>query len=72
MFTDIRARYTPGGFPAMVNLDEVIDLSIIIQPVQSEVVLDNLRKKVSQLRGRDSRSIPKKAAYATLKNKRRS
>jgi conjugal transfer ATP-binding protein TraC len=43
-----RQVYT-GWLSSMVNLDEVIDLSIIIQPVQSEVVLDNLRKKVSQL-----------------------
>ncbi|HET9722015.1 MAG TPA: DUF87 domain-containing protein, partial [Candidatus Saccharimonadales bacterium] len=34
---------------SMINLDEVIDLSLIIQPVESQVVLDNLRKKVSQL-----------------------
>ncbi len=33
----------------MVNLDEVIDLSIIIQPVESQLVLENLRKKVGQL-----------------------
>jgi type IV secretory pathway VirB4 component len=38
-----------GWLSSMVNLDEVIDLSIIVQPVKSEVVLDNLRKKVSQL-----------------------
>jgi conjugal transfer ATP-binding protein TraC len=43
-----RQVYT-GWLSTMVNLDEVIDLSIIIQPVRSEVVLDNLRKKVSQL-----------------------
>jgi conjugal transfer ATP-binding protein TraC len=43
-----RQVYT-GWLSGMVNLDEVIDLSIIIQPVKSEVVLDNLRKKVSQL-----------------------
>jgi conjugal transfer ATP-binding protein TraC len=43
-----RQVYT-GWLSSMVNLDEVIDLSIIVQPVQSEVVLDNLRKKVSQL-----------------------
>jgi conjugal transfer ATP-binding protein TraC len=43
-----RQVYT-GWISGMVNLDEVIDLSIIIQPVKSEVVLDNLRKKVSQL-----------------------
>jgi type IV secretory pathway VirB4 component len=33
----------------MVNLDEVIDLSMVIQPVKSELVLENLRKKVGQL-----------------------
>jgi conjugal transfer ATP-binding protein TraC len=43
-----RQLYT-GWMSSMVNLDEVIDLSLIIQPVDSQVVLDNLRKKVSQL-----------------------
>jgi conjugal transfer ATP-binding protein TraC len=43
-----REVYT-GWLSTMVNLDEVIDLSIIIQPVRSEVVLENLKKKVSQL-----------------------
>jgi len=43
-----RQLYT-GWLSSMVNLDEVIDLSIIVQPVDSQVVLDNLRKKVSQL-----------------------
>jgi len=43
-----RQLYT-GWLSSMVNLDEVIDMSLIIQPVRSEVVLDNLRKKVSQL-----------------------
>src|SRR5262249_24059841 len=43
-----RQVYT-GWLSGMVNLDEVVDLSIIVQPVDSQVVLDNLRKKVSQL-----------------------
>src|SRR3954470_20025194 len=43
-----RQLYT-GWLSSMVNLDEVIDLSMVIQPVRREVVLDNLRKKVSQL-----------------------
>jgi conjugal transfer ATP-binding protein TraC len=43
-----RQVYT-GWLSSMVNLDEVIDLSMIIQPVDSQVVLNNLRKKVSQL-----------------------
>lgn len=43
-----RQLYT-GWLSSMVNLDEVIDLSMIVQPVDSQVVLNNLRKKVSQL-----------------------
>ncbi|MGH7156738.1 MAG: hypothetical protein ACREGG_01320, partial [Candidatus Saccharimonadales bacterium] len=43
-----RQLYT-GWLSNMINLDEVIDLSIIVQPVDSQVVLNNLRKKVSQL-----------------------
>lgn len=43
-----RQIYT-GWISSMVNLDEVIDLSIYIYPVESQVVLDNLRKKVAQL-----------------------
>jgi len=38
-----------GWLSNMVNLDEVIDLSMFIYPVDSQVVLENLRKKVSQL-----------------------
>src|SRR4029079_8593536 len=33
----------------LINVDEVIDLSMFIYPVESQVVLENLRKKVSQL-----------------------
>ncbi len=43
-----RQLYT-GWLSGMVNLDEVIDLSMYIYPVESQVVLENLRKKVSQL-----------------------
>lgn len=38
-----------GWLSGMVNLDEVIDISIYIYPVESQVVLENLRKKVTQL-----------------------
>lgn len=38
-----------GWLSSMVNLDEVIDMSIYIYPVESQVVLENLRKKVTQL-----------------------
>jgi conjugal transfer ATP-binding protein TraC len=43
-----RQLYT-GWLSAMVNLDEVLDLSMYIYPVESQVVLENLRKKVTQL-----------------------
>src|SRR6476619_4576857 len=43
-----RQVYT-GWLSGMVNLDEVIDLSMYIYPVESQVVLENLRKKVTQL-----------------------
>ena len=43
-----RQVYT-GWLSSMINLDEVVDLSMIVRPVKSEVVLNNLRKKVSQL-----------------------
>src|SRR3990167_891139 len=42
-------QLTTGWLSSMVNLDEVIDLSIYIYPVESQVVLENLRKKVAQL-----------------------
>jgi conjugal transfer ATP-binding protein TraC len=38
-----------GWLSSMVNLDEVMDLSMFIYPVESQVVLENLRKKVTQL-----------------------
>ncbi len=42
-------QLTTGWLSSMVNLDEVIDLSMYIYPVESQVVLNNLRKKVAQL-----------------------
>lgn len=38
-----------GWLSSMVNLDEVMDMSLFVYPVESQVVLENLRKKVSQL-----------------------
>lgn len=38
-----------GWLSSLINIDEVIDLSMFIYPVESQVVLENLRKKVSQL-----------------------
>ncbi|HEX4662182.1 MAG TPA: DUF87 domain-containing protein [Candidatus Saccharimonadales bacterium] len=43
-----RQIYT-GWLSPIINIDEVIDLSMFIYPVESQVVLNNLRKKVGQL-----------------------
>jgi conjugal transfer ATP-binding protein TraC len=43
-----RQLYT-GWLSSMVILDEIMDMSVYIYPVESQVVLDNLRKKVAQL-----------------------
>jgi conjugal transfer ATP-binding protein TraC len=38
-----------GWLSPIINLDEVIDMSIFIYPVESQVVLNNLRRKVGQM-----------------------
>lgn len=38
-----------GWLSGMVNLDEIMDMAMYIYPVESQVVLENLRKKVTQL-----------------------
>jgi conjugal transfer ATP-binding protein TraC len=43
-----RQIYT-GWLSGFINIDEVVDLSMFVYPLESEVVLNNLRKKVSQL-----------------------
>jgi conjugal transfer ATP-binding protein TraC len=43
-----RQIYT-GWLSGLVNLDEVMDISMYVYPVESQVVLENLRKKVTQL-----------------------
>jgi type IV secretory pathway VirB4 component len=43
-----RSIYT-GWLSPIINLDEVIDLSMFIYPVDSLVVMNNLKKKVTQL-----------------------
>jgi conjugal transfer ATP-binding protein TraC len=43
-----RQIYT-GWLSGLINLDEVMDLAIYVYPVESQVVLENLRKKVTQL-----------------------
>ncbi|HTH72049.1 MAG TPA: DUF87 domain-containing protein [Candidatus Pristimantibacillus sp.] len=43
-----RQLYT-GWISPIINLDEVMDLSLYVYPVESQLVLENLRKKVTQL-----------------------
>ncbi len=43
-----REIYT-GWLSSIINVDEVLDVSMYIYPVESQVVLNNLRKKVTQL-----------------------
>jgi conjugal transfer ATP-binding protein TraC len=38
-----------GWLSSLINIDEVLDVSMFIYPVDSQVVLNNLRKKVTQL-----------------------
>lgn len=38
-----------GWLSPIINLDEIIDLSLFVYPVESQVVLNNLRRKVGQL-----------------------
>lgn len=42
-------QISTGWLSSMVNLDEVVDLSLFVYPVESQVVLKNLQKKVAQL-----------------------
>ena len=43
-----RQIYT-GWLSSVINIDEVLDISMFIYPVESQVVLNNLRKKVTQM-----------------------
>ncbi len=38
-----------GWMSSMVNLDEVLDISLFVYPADTQVILENLRKKVTQL-----------------------
>ena len=38
-----------GWLSPIINLDEVVDIALNIEPVESQVVLNNLKKKVGQL-----------------------
>ena len=43
-----RQLYT-GWMGSLINVDEVMDISLYIYPVESQVVMEGLRKKVTQL-----------------------
>ena len=43
-----RELYT-GWLSSLINIDQVLDISMFIYPVDTQVVLNNLRKKVTQL-----------------------
>jgi type IV secretory pathway VirB4 component len=43
-----RQIYT-GWLSSIINIDEVVDISMFVYPVESQVILNNLRKKVTQL-----------------------
>ncbi|MFZ1257940.1 MAG: DUF87 domain-containing protein [Candidatus Saccharimonas sp.] len=43
-----RELYT-GWLSGLINIDQVLDISMFIYPVETQVVLNNLRKKVTQL-----------------------
>jgi len=43
-----RELYT-GWLSSIINIDQVVDISMFIYPVDTQVVLNNLRKKVTQL-----------------------
>ncbi len=43
-----RSLFT-GWLSPVINIDEVVDISLNIEPVESRVVLENLKKKVGQL-----------------------
>lgn len=48
VFNYPRQVYT-GWLGGLVNLDEIMDLAMYVYPVESQIVLKNLRKKVGQL-----------------------
>ena len=53
-----RTLYT-GWLSSIINIDEVIDVSMYIYPVESAVVMKNLRTKVTQLEASMSLNMEK-------------
>jgi len=48
-----------GWLSPIINLDEVVDISQNIEPVESQVVLNNLKKKVGQLEASNTINVEK-------------
>lgn len=48
-----------GWLSPLINLDEVVDISMYLYPVDTAVVLNNLRKKVTQLEASETIDIEK-------------
>lgn len=48
-----------GWLSPIINLDEVVDVSLNIEPVESQVVLNNLKKKVGQLEASNTINMEK-------------
>lgn len=48
-----------GWLSPIINLDEVVDISQNIEPVESQVVLNNLKKKVGQLEASNTINMEK-------------
>lgn len=48
VFAYPRTLFT-GWLSPIINLDEIVDISLNIEPVESQIVLDNLKRKVGQL-----------------------
>lgn len=48
-----------GWLSPLINIDEVIDISMYLYPVDTAVVLNNLRKKVTQLEASETIDIEK-------------
>ena len=42
-------QISTGWLSSIINIDEVLDVSMYVYPVDSQVILNNLRKKVTQL-----------------------
>ena len=53
-----RTLYT-GWISPIINIDEVLDVSMYIYPVESQVVMKNLRTKVTQLEATMSLNMEK-------------